>query len=263
MRGKGVTEGVRGHLSSRDDLFGIFLDHRAHVPLSDPATFAVVEQRRGRRTFPHRPAARMRDVPAERVHARLPERNQALFPALPEDPEARGGEVHIFKVQRRELADTDPGPVQDLEERSISGTERIVVGRQVEQPIDLERLDDLRERTRALGRRDERRGIVRPKLPPDDEPVIRAQAGRFARDAGARVTERHPLREETPDRLRVRPQRVDVKARAELDELREIAPVRGDGVRGQVPFAAEVSKEILDGVPRPADPRGSCHEHSS
>src|SRR5438552_2091485 len=27
VRGKGVTEGVRGHLSSRDDLFGIFLDH--------------------------------------------------------------------------------------------------------------------------------------------------------------------------------------------------------------------------------------------
>src|SRR5438105_812377 len=90
---KRVPERMGGDLSSRDHLFGVFLDHGSHVSLSDPLALAVVEQRSGWRTFPHRRRARIRYVSAERVHARLSQRDQPLLPSLPEDSQPRGREV--------------------------------------------------------------------------------------------------------------------------------------------------------------------------
>src|SRR5205085_1884385 len=125
VRREGMPEGMRGDLSSRNHLFRVLFHHRAHVPLSDPPALAVVEQRRGRRTFPHRPAACMGDIAPDRVHPDLPQRNEAFLPSLPEDAEPPRREVHIFEIEGCKLPDADAGAVQDLKDRAIARPERV------------------------------------------------------------------------------------------------------------------------------------------
>src|SRR5207237_8313336 len=116
------------------------------------------------------------DAAPDRVHPVPPQRNEALLPSLPEDAEASRGKVHVLEIERGQLPDADPGAVEDLEDRAVARPEWIIVGGELEQRLHLILLDDLRERARALRRGHERRGVVRPRLPPNDQPVVRAEA---------------------------------------------------------------------------------------
>ena len=96
-----VPEGVRGSLSARYDLSRVFRHQCAHVPLADPSSAAVVEQRGRGRSLSYERAAGLRQIGPKRVRRRLPHRHDPLLATLPEHADLGPGEVDLVDVRSR------------------------------------------------------------------------------------------------------------------------------------------------------------------
>src|SRR5688572_31142863 len=79
----------------------------------------------------------------------LAQREDALLAALPSHVDELAFEVHVSEVERDRFGTSQPGGVEELEERTVAERERRVPFHDLEDRFDLGRLRRIREPTRA------------------------------------------------------------------------------------------------------------------
>ena len=124
MRSEAVTQPVRVHaLAHRCGHAGVAHD-ALHRPSREPPTGAVEEQR-PLGALCHRRAALVEPRP-EGVARREPEERHARALALTHDVHLPVREVEVAAVQRGDLADAQPGAVEQLQQRGVAQRARTV-----------------------------------------------------------------------------------------------------------------------------------------
>ena len=162
------------------------------------AALRVEEELRPVPPVEKRPAAGK--VPAQRVDRLATDRNDALLVALADAADEPLIQVHGAALETDRLRHSQPGAVQQLDERAVAKTARSRPRGGLDQALGLARRERARKCAAATRRVEVRRGIV---LAGADESLVaeeRAQRSRPARDrrggeaSGAGSTTGVPLR---------------------------------------------------------------------
>src|SRR6266480_4120062 len=183
----------------------------------------------------------------------LSDRHDPLLLPLAPDLELIGDEIHVLLVQARELAQPDPGRVEQLEHREVprlpEAAGRRPPLRVVEQEIDLDPLEVEGEPALELGRARRLRGIHFHAARRVEKAIEGAQrrqgAGRGALGQPALLLRAQPRPDRLPVHARPAP-RVAIVAAAERHEVAEVATVRFHGVGRVVALLGEELEERPD-----------------
>src|SRR5256885_472350 len=181
----------------------------------------------------------------------LSDRHDPLLLPLAPDLELIGDEIHVLLVQARELAQPDPGRVEQLEHREVprlpEAPGRRPPLRVVEQEIDLDPLEVEGEPALELGRARRLRGIHFHAARRVEKAIEGAQrrqgAGRGALGQPALLLRAQPRPDRLPVHARPAP-RAAIVAAAERHEVAEVATVRFHGVGGVVALLGQEGTEF-------------------
>ena len=151
MRGEGMPEQVRMDMArkafaprpvSDAELDGAVLEARA-IPADEQRRFTRCRRVAGAFAQPY--AQRRRSLAAHRHDARLA--------SLAEHPHGAVGEIELSDVETDELIEPQPGRIEQLHDRLVAHRQR-VVGRDVEQLVELIDVERAGQASRRLGRAD-------------------------------------------------------------------------------------------------------------
>src|SRR3954452_7860820 len=118
------------------------------------------------------------DVAPERLGGVAADRDDPLLPALAEHADEAAVEVDARPVEADCLRDTEPGAVEELDERLVAERARRGAGRRLDQPLRLAGGERLRERLRAPRELD---GGCRVVLAGAEELLVAEEAARGGR----------------------------------------------------------------------------------
>ncbi|OIQ74060.1 hypothetical protein GALL_443000 [mine drainage metagenome] len=192
------------------------------------------------------------EVALQRRRGGFAERHQAVLAAFAADhADDAVGQAQVYRLQRDELADTQPAGVHQLEHRAVTQAQRGVGGRRREQRVDLR----FRQRVRAprlLARALQAQGRVVVAQPLAQRPAVEpAQRGQPAvRRAGLAAGE---ARRQVVEQIgRGRAQQPDAALRGQpARQQRQVAAVAGQRVRRQPvlePHRVDEAREHRDAV---------------
>jgi hypothetical protein len=187
-----------------------------------------------------RPAARK--VAAKRLCRLPPERDEALFVALPHAADDPVLDVDTAPLERDGLADAQPGAVEKLDERPVTESTRRRSSRGLDEPLNLPRGEGAGQPGPAPRKVDVGRGVVGPQAEDDEVPVQRSGRGGPPCDRAGRLSAGAQVGEPALDVVRSRGRR---RAAEMCGEIGEVAPVRVHGAGGSP--SGEESEEALDG----------------
>ena len=122
MRGERMPKGMRSDPPPREQTPRILFHHRTHVAPGEGLPPAVEEHGRPVLTRHGRPSGRQ--VRVECLDRVVGHRDLALLVALPADQHAASIQVDLRSGEARHLADTQPRPVQQLEDRPVPEHDR-------------------------------------------------------------------------------------------------------------------------------------------
>ena len=190
----------------------------------------------------HEAAAR-RQVLANRGRRRRIERHDAFLAPLAEDADHAAGEVHVLQIQPDELAETQAGGVEELQDGPVPKTQRGRRIRNGEQGAHFVDGHVGRHAALHLRRREERARIVLQQALAAQVAREGAHRGELACGRRRRLPPFVGVREEIPHEpvAEIGYPRFAAEMRGrELEELRQVAPVGAHGMPREVAVQAQV-----------------------
>ncbi len=179
-------------------------------------------------------------------------------PTFARDPDLGEG-ADVGEPERGQLRYPQSGGVQQFEERTVTQRHGVVTIDQGECVVDRPAREGLGKTVRCLRPAESTRRAGRPLTAPDQILEERPDRRSLASHRGSGVPRCIEVGEEPANGAAVDGVELgDIMSSAKVEELGEISPVGGHGVRRETPFGLQASQIGIDLETRPIGDRRSC-----